>query len=477
MAAFIPPYPPRFPAHTPFWKRLMAARHSLIGMWEIWDFVSEFESARFLNRRIFLCNCPDAVRFAFSTNNDSFERKSPQQRHALAPLIGDGLLISDGATWRFRRRLVAPITHASRLSDFAGPMVQAASDMRERWLALPPGAEIDVHAEMGTLTADIICRTVFGERLPHADAREVTESFTQYQTLIEQTDLSSLIGLPDWFPRPRSRALRGAVQRIHIVLERLIATYRHAGETSVLGRLLHARDAETGEPLSGEALRNEIGVLFLAGLESSANGLTWAWYLLSQVPKEEARFHAEIDKVLSDRLPTFADVPHLVYTRAIIDETLRLYPPLPFLSREAVTDETFRGVAIPKGSLIFVVPWLLHRHRKLWKNPDHFIPKRFLPGDPPPSKYAYIPFSIGPRVCTGMAFGTIEAVLCLATIAQTFSLRLKDGYEVKPVARLTLRPEGGLPMTLHRRAPAVRSKKPRRVAPAKAPDCPHLQTR
>jgi cytochrome P450 len=472
---FIPPYPPRFPANTPIWKRVMAARHSLIGMWEMWDFFSEFESTRFLTRRIFLCNCPDAVRFVFSTNNDSFERKSPQQRHALAPLIGDGLLISDGATWRFRRRLVAPITHASRLSDFAEPMVQAALDMRERWLALPPGTEIDVHAEMGTLTADIICRTVFGEKLPRADAQEVTESFTEYQTMVEQTDLTSLIGLPDWFPRARSPALRRAVRRIHSVLDRLIATYRHAEETSVLGRLLHARDAETGEPLSGEALRNEIAVLFLAGLESSANGLSWAWYLLSQAPKEETRFHAEIDKVLSDRLATFADVPQLVYTRALIDETLRLYPPLPFLSREAVKDETFRDVAIPKGSLIFVVPWLLHRHRKLWKNPDHFSPKRFLPGNPPPSKFAYIPFSIGPRICTGMAFGTIEAILCLATIAQTFSLRLKDGYEVNPVARLTLRPEGGLPMTLHRRKPAAHRDKAAPAAQAASHGCPHLQ--
>jgi cytochrome P450 len=327
LTEFIPPYPPRFPAYTPFWKRLMAARHSLIGMWEIWDFFSEFESTRFLNRRIFLCNCPDAVRFAFQTNNNSFERKSPQQRHALAPLIGDGLLISDGPTWRFRRRLVAPITHASRLVDYAGPMVQAACDMRDRWLALPPGTEIDIHAEMGTLTADIICRTVFGEKLPHADAREVTESFTAYQELIEQTDLASLMGLPDWFPRPRSRALRQAVRRIHAVLERLIKTYRDAEETSVLGRLIHARDADTGEPLSAEGLLNEIAVLFLAGLESSANGMTWAWYLLSQARKEEAHFHAEIDKVLGGRLPTFADVPNLAYTRAVIDETLRLYPP------------------------------------------------------------------------------------------------------------------------------------------------------
>ncbi|MGD9920531.1 MAG: cytochrome P450 [Pseudorhodoplanes sp.] len=451
MTDFIPPYPPRFTTKLPVWKRLLLARRSLIGMWEEKDFEYEFASGRLLTRQTFLCNCPDAVRFAFSTHNDSFERKSPQQRHALAPLVGDGTIISDGPTWRFRRRLVAPIIHASRLADFSGVMVQAAVETRDRWLALPPGTEIDVHREMGTLTADIICRTVFGSSLPRADAREVTESFSDYQNLIEQVDLASLIGLPDWFPRPRSRALRDAVARIHAVLDRLIADHRDGDETSVLGRLLHARDADTGEPLGAEALRNEIAVVFLAGLESSANGMTWTWYLVSQVPEVEARLHAEIDEVLAGRLPAFEDAPKLVYTRAVIDETLRLYPPLPFLSREAVREETFRDRTIPKGSLIFVVPWLLHRQPKFWDRPDHFVPDRFMPGSPPPSKFAYIPFSIGPRICSGMAFGTIEAILCIATIAQKIRLTLRPGYEVRPVARLTLRPDGGIPMTVHPR--------------------------
>jgi cytochrome P450 len=446
------------------------ARRSLIAMWEDKDFEYEFPSGRLLTRRTFLCNCPDAVRFAFSTHNDSFERKSAQQRHALAPLIGDGLLISDGATWRFRRSLIAPITHASRLPDFSEAMVGAAMATRDRWLRLPSGTEIDVHAEMGTLTADIICRTVFGKSLARADAQEVTESFGDYQNLIEQVDLASLIGLPDWLPRPRSSALRRAVRRIHSVLDRLITEYRNSGEISVLGRLINARDAETGAALDGEALRNEIAVLFLAGLESSANGLSWTWYLLSQVPEVEARFHAEIDAVVGRRTPSYADVPRLIFARAVLDETLRLYPPLPLLSREALRKETFRDRVIPKGSLIFVVPWLLHRHRKFWDRPDHFDPERFMPGSPAPSKFTYIPFGVGPRVCTGTAFGTVEAIICLATIGQVFSLRLKAGHQVNPVARLTLRPEGGLPMTLRRREPVHATDT---IAPALAQESPH----
>jgi cytochrome P450 len=166
----------------------------------------------------------------------------------------------------------------------------------------------------------------------------------------------------------------------------------------------------------------------------------------------EARLHAELDQVLGGRQPTVADLPRLIYARAIIEETLRLYPPVPILPREALQEESYRGVRIPKGSMVLVVPWLLHRHRKLWDKPDHFIPDRFLPGNAgAPSKFAYVPFSIGPRICAGMSFGQQEALLCLATLAQSFRLRLEPGREIKPVCRLTLRPEGGLRMRIEPR--------------------------
>jgi cytochrome P450 len=148
-------------------------------------------------------------------------------------------------------------------------------------------------------------------------------------------------------------------------------------------------------------------------------------------------------------------VPKLVYTRAVFEETMRLYPPVPILSREAVVDETFNGQSIPKGSFIMVLPWLLHRHKKLWDKPDHFVPERFLPGGKTPSKFAYIPFSIGPRICAGMAFGLTEAILCIATLAQEFQLRVKPGHKVEVQCRLTLRPGDHLPMHLNRREAAA----------------------
>ncbi len=458
MSDFIPPYPLRYPTPLPAWKRFLLASRNVIGMWEEEDFERDFSSARLLSRHAFLCNSPEAVRFAFSSHNASFERKSPQMRHALSPLLGDGLFISDGETWRTRRRMVAPIVHVSRLPEFAPAMVGAAAEARERWMALPEGTCIDILSESATLTADIICRALFGRHLSRDYAAEIIAGFTEYQRLIGQTDLISFLGLPDWVPRWYGGAIRRIVARMHAVLDKVIESYRTSGarESAVIGRLIEARDEEAGA-LSAEALRNEIAVLFMAGHETTANSLAWTWYLLSQTPEVEARLHAEIDRVLAGRLPALSNVPALPYTRAVFEEAMRLYPPVPVLPREALREERFGDRVIPRGSLIFVVPWLLHRHRKLWEKPDHFIPERFLPENAGKiSKFAYVPFSIGPRICAGMSFGLTEAILSLATLAQAFSLRLQPGHAVKPVARLTLRPQGGLPMTLHRRPPPHR---------------------
>jgi len=423
-------------------------------MWEEEAFELEFSRSRLFLRETVLCNSPASVQFALSQHNASFERKSPQMRNALAPLLGDGLFISDGETWKTRRRMVAPIVHVSRMSVFAPRMVEAATELRESWLARE-GQTLDALAESAHLAAEVICRCLFGRALGHDFARQIVEGFSAYQREIDRLDVLSLLGVPDWVPRRQGRPVLEAVARIHAVLDEVVESHRRradAGEDSVIGRLIDARDPETGAPLGREALRNEIAVLFMAGHETTANTMAWVWYLLSQAPDVEARLHAEIDTVLAGRPATLADMPKLVYTRAILDETMRLYPPVPILPREALRDERFEGHAISKGAIVLVVPWLLHRHRKLWDDPDAFIPERFLGerGDRI-SKFAYLPFSVGPRVCAGMAFGMTEAVLGIATLVQAVQLRLAPGTEVKPVCRLTLRPENGLPMVVHRR--------------------------
>jgi cytochrome P450 len=455
MSHFVPPYPERPVKALPAFAAMATARRNFIAVFEDRCFEYQFFSTRLLNRRVFVCNSPDAVSKAFITLNDSFEPKTPHMRHALMPLVGDGLIISDGPTWKQRRRIVAPITHVSHMAMFAPIMVEAAAEMGDRWAQLPPSAPLDVLREMGALTAEVICRAVFGPRLGAEHAAAIVSSFAEYQRLVGRLDLLYLLGLPDWLPRWHSPALRAAARRIHDVLDHIIreCERRHAdGEPGMIDLLLDARDPETGAALDKTALRNEAAVLFLAGQETTASSLAWAWFLLSQAPEAEARLHDELTQVLGGRLPTYADIPNLVFTRALFDETLRLYPPIPMLGRQVVRDEVIRDRPIPAGSMLVVVPWLLHRHRHLWEQPDHFIPERFLPGNNPPQRYSYIPFSLGPRVCAGAAFAVTEAVLVIATLAQRTALRLAPNAIVEPICRLTLRPGNGLPMTVEHRS-------------------------
>jgi len=376
-------------------------------------------------------------------------------RHALAPLLGDGLFISDGEMWRKRRRIVAPIVHASRLASFAPTIVETAAETAERWAALPDGAPIDALREMATLTAEIICRTIFGPRLGAAHAAEVVAAFSAYQRQVSQLDLAYLLGLPDWWPRYQSHGVRRAAGRIHAVLDDVIRRCENrlaGGDASMIAMLLEARDPESGDRLDREALRHEAAVIFMAGHETTANALAWTWFLLSQAPEVEVRLHAELAGVLAGELPSLEHVPRLVYTRAVFEEAIRLYPPVPLLGRQASQQQAIRNRTIPRGALVVVVPWLLHRHRRLWDRPDHFVPERFLPENAAArERYGYVPFSVGPRVCAGQAFGLTEAILCIATLAQRVRLRLAPGAVVAPVCRLTLRPGDSLPMLVEQR--------------------------
>lgn len=453
---FVPPFPRR-PAEplTPL-AMLAAARRNFLAMFDQSAYEQQFFSVRVLNRRVFVCNSPDTVARALIALHDSFERKTPQMRHALNPLLGDGLFISDGPVWRRRRAIVAPIVHVSRLDLFAPAMVEAALETAERWLAQAGAGEIDVLREMGTLTAEIICRAIFGPRLGREHATEIVASFAEYQQQIPQIDLAYMLGLPDWLPRWYPGSVRRAAGRIHAILDDIIAEARRrhsSGEASMIRLLLEARDPQTGAPLDAAGLRNEAAVIFMAGHETTANTLAWAWFLLSQADDAAARLHRELDAVLGGRPPALADVPRLLFTRAVIEETLRLYPPVPILGRQAMRDEKIRRRPIRRGSLLLVIPWLLHRHRLLWDRPDHFVPERFLPENAAArQRYSYIPFAVGPRVCAGAAFGLAEAILCLATLAQRVRLHLAPGAAIMPVCRLTLRPGNRLPMLIERRA-------------------------
>ncbi len=447
-AAYTPPYPFRSESTPPLWELIGTARKNFLAIWATSDFSNKTMNHKILTRQIFICNSPESVKEAFVTKHDIYQRKSPQMRHALEPLLGDGLFISDGEIWQQRRKIVAPIVHASRLPQFSPIMVDTARAMSSAWRELGDGAEIDALTQMAHLTAEIISRTIFGQQLGHDYADTIVKGFTDYQKAIDQMDITSLLGLPDWLPRFRRPSIKQKVKAIRDILDDIIDSHQsqQPTEESVLSRLLDAKDPD-GKPLSRDAIANEAAVIFMAGHETTANTLAWAWYILSQAPWAAELLHDEITTALSGQPPTIKDVPRLPYTRAIIEETLRLYPPVPILAREALNDSTIMDRPVKKKALLMAVPWLLHRNPEYWDYADEFRPSRFLPESKArPSKHGYIPFAVGPRVCAGLAFGLTEAILCLAVLAREFRLELASDADIKPVCRLTLRPGNALPM-------------------------------
>jgi cytochrome P450 len=452
--SYTPPFPTRWEKTLPVWSLLTHARRNLLSIWPEQAFDWEFFGTRLFLQRVFVANSPDVVQTVFVERAANYHSKSPQQRHALQPLLGDGLFVSDGETWAERRRVIAQVTHVSRMAQLAPVMSEVAGEWADRWAAIPAGTTIDVLSEMAQLTAEIICRSIFGRALKPGTARAVVDAFSDYQAAIAQMDFMSLLGLPDILPRLHGARVRRSAARIRAVVEELVDTILADGEAggpSLIGAMAAADSPVTGRPMTREAFRNEAIVLFMAGHETTANTLAWAWYLLSQAPWAAAAVQREAD-ALEGRPATHADMGKLAYTQGVIQETLRLYPPVPLQARRAAADDRIRNRAVPKGSLMILIPWLLHRHQRLWERPDAFEPERWLPGGAgAPSRYAYVPFSLGPRVCTGAAFGLTEAVICLATLAARFRLTLAEGHEVQPVARLTLRPGEDLPMVLERR--------------------------
>lgn len=452
MTDFIPPFPVRHKNTLGALETLKHARRDLLSIWPEDAFERQFMSTKIINRSIFIANCPDVIRYVFLTNHANYEKKSPLMRKALAPLLGDGLFISDGDTWQKHRNLEAPLFSTEQVAKYSDIMIKTTEERVASWTAHPQGATIQVLPEMGQLTAEIICRTLFGNQLGPTQAALVVQSFAQYQAAIEQMDVNTFFGLPSWIPglNNMGKATKAA-KTIHQIVDKVIAEgAKSDNKESLLAHLLKLQGKKgAADALTPEQIRNELIVLFMAGHETTANTLAWAWYLISQCPDVEQRLHEEVDAVFGSRSAEFADLGKLTYTRAIVEETLRLYPPVPILSREASADDIIRKRNIPAGSIMLVVPWLLHRHKAYWDKPDHFIPERFLEDAPvKPDKFTYIPFSVGPRVCLAKYFGTVETTLCLAILAKHFRLTLHEGQSVTHECRLTLRPKDNLPMRI-----------------------------
>ncbi len=439
-------------------KSLFTARNNLLAIWPKRSYGAMTFSLRLLNQKYFLCNSPDTVRRVFLEEHDNYDKKSSFMRNALEPLLGDGLFVSDGALWKERRAHCAPAFENSLLPEFASVMTESSVELAEQWLKLPDGTEVDILNEMAKLTAKIIGRTLFGDETSDSEAAQVVSGFTKYQQNIEHLKISDLTGIKSlhWITNPlkKIRSQRASAQ-VHNVIDNIIQRQKSQQQSVRFNLISHLlSDKSDGKekkcPMDAIAARNEAIVMFMAGHETTANSLAWTWYLLNHSPRVAKKLHQELDSILGGRHATLDDVPNLPYTRAVFEESLRLYPPVPVLSRESREQDIIRDKKVTEGTIMLVVPWILHRHELFWENPNQFVPERFLSKNRP-DKFIYIPFSVGRRVCLGLRFGLSEGIICLANLAQQFEVSLKPGHNVEIECRLTLRPKGGLPMTLKRR--------------------------
>lgn len=440
---FVPAHPEPRTADFSQLGAVLTGRRDLLSNFQASDYRAVDLPFRILGRRLLIANSPEGVRQVLSSPGDAFERKSPQMRRALEPLLGDGLFISDGETWRRRRPFVANLVHKTRLPEFGPHIEAAAAELVEAWVARPAGEPLNISTEMSILAAEVVARAVFGVRLGRERALKVVEGFAEYQERADSFNLAYFLGIDEGLPIRKGARLRQSIRKVHEVVGEVLE-----GALAGAGGCPRAR----AEPPPGEEdyLRREAATLFMAGYETTANTLAWTWYLLANAPWAEAKVHEEIAEVCGDRAPRVEDVGELAYCRAVIEETLRLYPPVAYLARQARRAGRIGGNPVEKGDLLLVVPWLLHRSPDLWTDPERFVPERFF-GEERPSAYSYLPFAAGPRICPGLTLGLTEAVFCLAALGQRFTLRMAPGAVVEPQCRLTLRPRGGVHMLVRPR--------------------------
>jgi cytochrome P450 len=405
-------------------------------------------SYRFLHVPIVQITHPDQIEEVLVRNAANFHKS--RDYGALRFFLGNGLLTNEGAFWQKQRQLIQPAFRHENIALYGGIMVDSAAKHLSRW---KDGERRDLHHEMAELTLDVVTKSLFGTKLAH-DARaigeEVAVAMEQFQGQAALTFV-----LPDGFPIPKTPRLMRSKKRLNEVVLSIIRERRKGKSTGddLLQRLLDARD-ESGAQMSDEQLKDEVMTLFLAGHETTANALTWTWYLLAQNPKVAETLAAEIDSVLEGRAPALADLHRLPYAEMVVKESMRLYPPAWGIGRRALKDFDLGGYAIPAGTNIFIMQWVTQRDARFFPEPLRFDPERWRE-DPVRKgripRFAYFPFGGGPRVCIGAGFAMMEVALLLATIAQRYRFSLAPGANVVPLYSVTLRPKYGLPMTLHRR--------------------------
>jgi cytochrome P450 len=403
---------------------------------------------RFMGVPACYLNRPDYIESVLVTQNNNFV-KSKDYR-AMRRVLGNGLLTSEGDFWRRQRKLIQPAFYQERIGAYAETMVRYTERMLESW---SDGQALDIHEAMMHLTLGIVAKTLFDADVSR-EAEDVDAALAVLMgKFLRQAGLALL--LPTWVPLPTSRLLKRAVGRLDKVIYGIIEQRRASGQMSgdLLSVFLQAHD-EQGIGMTDRQLHDEIMTLFLAGHETTANVLSWTWYLLGQNPHAEEQLHEELGRVLGGRVPTPADLSRLVYTDTVLRESMRLYPPVWVIGRCALAPFRLGEYEIPADTNMLISQLIMHRDARYFPQPERFDPDRWSASNSRNSslpRFAYFPFGGGPRVCVGAGFAMMEAVLLLAAIAQQFQIRVDSELKVRMQPTVTLRPRNGIPVTLRKR--------------------------
>ncbi|MEQ9258524.1 MAG: cytochrome P450 [Roseovarius sp.] len=449
MSALKPPKPAAREGRVSLWRYLKLFRQDILSaqperLYSAW--MAEFRTPFF---RSFLCNEPELVDLVLKKRPDDFP-KSDRVREGLTPLLGNSVFVTNGETWKRQRRIIDPAFEGGRLRDTYGAMREAGRSAVTRFKVKATGQPFDIEGETSHAAADVIFRTLFSIPIEHSVAQEVFEEFRAHQRSQPVVNLAALLPLPRWMPRFHRKATRETAARIRRLITGLTTTRLSeiaagTAPNDLATKIMTTADPVTGETFGTEEMVDQVAIFFLAGHETSASALAWALYLLALAPDWQEKVAEEARQVYADEAPDFVEIGKLRVTRDVFREALRLYPPVPMMVREAKGFELFRKRAVPRGSQIVLSPWHLHRHQRIWDDPDGFDPARFdTENGKTCLREAYMPFSAGQRVCTGAGFAMIEGILLLSMLVKAFRFEVDADRPAIPVAHLTVRGKNGI---------------------------------
>ncbi|MCP4894384.1 MAG: cytochrome P450 [Actinomycetales bacterium] len=393
----------------------------------------------------YLVNSPEGVRRVLVDNARNYGKSTIQYR-ALSLVTGDGLLTSDGPTWRAQRRVLQPAFHHDALADLGSHVAEATARIAREWQGIDERTVIDADAFMMNAALEVVAGSLMSTDLTGQSAEIAAATLEALDVVIARARVP--LTPPSWLPTPANRVLKRSVARLDAAVSTMMSARSSDPGADLLGLLLSVRD-ENDQPLSVEEIRDQLVTFIVAGHETVASALGWAWGLLAEHPAVADAVASEAEAVAPARAIAYSDFPHLMYSRAVVEETLRLYPPAWLITRSAGSSDRIDGVEIPAGALVIMSPWLLHRHPDLWDNPDVFDPSRFASDVP---RFTHIPFGAGPRLCIGRDFSYVEAVMVISELGRRFRVEFPEGLSLPPGEPLvTIRPRGGMPLHLHPR--------------------------